>query len=188
MDDIRMPNSPADEARIGFRRLAEDDLPLMHRWLHAPHVHEWWSEGKPPPAYEEVVAKYSPQLNAEDPTDCYVILHDGNPIGFIQVYMIADHPEYAAQVQVEPDAAGVDLFIGEEAYVHRGLGSAIMRAFLRQIVFGAMGAGRCIIGPDERNAIAIRAYEKAGFHYLKTVQIPDEDAPEYLMVVTATDL
>ncbi len=184
----RASNLSTEEAQIGFRRLTEDDLPLMNRWLHAPHVHEWWSEGKPPPAYEEVIEKYSPRLNAEDPTDCYVILYDGKPIGFIQVYMIADHPEYAAQVQVEADAAGVDLFIGEAAYVHRGLGSPILRAFLQEIVFGAMSAGRCIIGPDERNTIAIRAYEKAGFRYLKTVQIPDEDGPEYLMAITPADL
>jgi aminoglycoside 6'-N-acetyltransferase len=181
-------DAPLDPTRFGFRPLVEDDLPLMHRWLHAPHVHEWWSEGQPSPAYEDVVAKYSPRLNAEDPTDCYVMLADGQPIGFIQVYMIADHPEYAAQVGVEPDAAGVDLFIGEAAYVHRGLGSPILRAFLREIVFGIMGAGRCIIGPDERNTIAIRSYAKAGFRYLKTVQIPDEDAPEYLMCITPADI
>jgi RimJ/RimL family protein N-acetyltransferase len=177
-----------DCATIGFRRLTENDLPLMHRWLHAPHVHEWWSEGKPPPAYADVVAKYSPPLHGEEPTDLYVMCMHGQPIGFIQTYMIADHPEYAAQVAVDTDAAGVDLFIGEVAYLHRGLGSHILRAFLREIVFGAMGAGSCIIGPDERNAIAIRAYEKAGFRYLRTVHIPDEDAPEYLMRITPADL
>jgi RimJ/RimL family protein N-acetyltransferase len=102
--------------------------------------------------------------------------------------MIADYPEYADPVAVDADAAGVDLFIGEAAHLHHGLGSHILRAFLREIVFGAMGAGSCIIGPDERNAIAIRSYEKAGFHYLKTVQIPDEDAPEYLMRITPAEL
>jgi RimJ/RimL family protein N-acetyltransferase len=177
-----------DREQIGFRPLTENDLPLMHRWLHTPHVHEWWGEGKPPPSFDEVVEKYSPRLNAEDPTDCYIMIVDGTPVGFIQAYMIADHPEYAAQVAVDADAAGVDLFIGEDAYVHRGLGAMILRAFLRGIVFGAMGADSCIIGPDERNAIAIRAYEKAGFRYLKTVHIPDEEAPEYLMRITPTDL
>jgi hypothetical protein len=29
----------------------------------------------------------------------------------------------------------------------------------------------------------MRAYEKAGFAYLKTVQAPDEEQPEYLMLL-----
>ena len=39
-----------------------------------------------------------------------------------------------------------------------------------------------------RNRAAIRAYEKAGFTYLKTVEIPDEDDPEYLMRLARADL
>ena len=43
-------------------------------------------------------------------------------------------------------------------------------------------------GSDERNAIAIRAYEKAGFRYFKTIRLPDEDAPEYLMHIIPAEL
>jgi RimJ/RimL family protein N-acetyltransferase len=181
------PSERLDPATIGFRRLVADDLSLMYRWLQQPAILEWWWGGVPP-AYAAVEAKYSARIRGEEPTDPYLILSDDQPIGYIQAYMIADHPEYAAQIAADADAAGVDLFIGAMAYLHRGLGSHILRSFLREIVFGTMGAGSCIIGPDERNAIAIRAYEKAGFRYLKTVHIPDEDAPEYLMCITSADL
>jgi aminoglycoside 6'-N-acetyltransferase len=87
-------------------------------------------------------------------------------------------------MDVPDDSAGLDLFIGEEAFLHRGLGAQILRTFLRDVIFADDRVGRAIIGPDERNAIAIRAYEKAGFRYLKTVVIEDELYPEYLLEQT----
>ncbi len=168
---------------IGFRRMTLDDLPLMQRWLQAPHVLEWWWGGIAPP-YEAVEEKYGPRIRGEEPTDPYVILSGDRPIGYIQTYMIRDYPEYAAVVNTDADAAGMDLFIGEVAYLHKGLGSHILRAFLREIAFGKGDATSCIIGPSEANRIAIRAYEKAGFRYFKTIPSPNEPTPEYLMRVT----
>lgn len=168
--------------------MAMDDLPLMHRWLHAAHVREWWSDNGDAPAYEAVVEKYGPSIRGEEPTEAYLICYDGQPIGYIQTYMIRAYPEYAAAIAVDEDAAGVDLFIGEADSLHKGLGSHILRAFLREIVFAAGGATSCVIGPSVKNSIAIRAYEKAGFRYLKTVRIDDEPEPEYLMRITSADL
>src|SRR4051812_21122913 len=111
-NQVRNPFADPDPAKIGFRRLAGDDLPLMHRWLQQPFILEWWWGGIPP-AYEAVEAKYAARIRGEEPTDPYLILSDGQAIGYIQAYMIADHPEYAAHIAADADAAGVDLFIGE---------------------------------------------------------------------------
>ena len=46
----------------------------------------------------------------------------------------------------------------------------------------------CVIGPAASNAIAIRAYEKAGFRHLNTIVVPGEDEPEYLMRATPEDV
>ena len=171
---------------ISFRRLTHDDLPLMHRWLNAGEAFKWY--GLKPTTLEEISAEYAPIIERTDPTFGYVILIDDQPAGYIQWYLIHDHPDYARQVDVPTDSAGVDLFIGEEQFLHRGLGSAIMHAFLHDFVFADDRVGRCIIDPDERNTIAIRAYEKAGFHHLKTVQVEDEPAPSYLMELTRESL
>jgi RimJ/RimL family protein N-acetyltransferase len=173
-----MSNSP----EITFRPLTHDDLPLMHRWLNAGEAFTWY--GLKPTTLEEIAAEYTPTIDQTEPVFGHVILIDDQPAGYIQWYFINDHPDYARQVDVLSDAAGVDLFIGEERFLHRGLGSGIIRAFLRDFVFADERVGRCIIGPDERNARAIRAYEKAGFRYLRTVPIEDEPAPEYLMELT----
>jgi len=177
----------SDPTQIGFRRMTMDDLPLMHRWLQTPHVLEWWWGGVAP-SYEAVAEKYGPRIRGEEPTELYLMLSGDRPIGYIQTYMIRDYPEYAALVGTDDGAAGVDLFIGEADYLHKGLGSHILRAFLREIVFGVGDATSCIIGPSEANRIAIRAYEKAGFRSFKTVPSPNEPTPEYLMRITRADV
>lgn len=176
-----------DPAPIGFRRMVIGDLPLMHRWLRTSHVLEWWWDGVAP-TYAAVSEKYAPRSRSEEPTDPYIIMYGDRSIGYIQTYRIRDYPEYAAQVGVDEEAAGIDLFIGEADFLHMGLGSHILRRFLREIVFAAGDVVSCIIGPSEANAIAIRAYEKAGFRYLKTIPAPNEPTPEYLMRIARDDL
>lgn len=168
-----------DENRIGFRPLSEADLPLMHRWLNTPHVNEWYGEGDGSLAC--ITEHYGPKIRGEEPTFGFLMLVDSAPVGFIQWYMIDDYSEYAQALQVETGAAGVDLFIGEAEFVHRGLGPVVLRKFVRDLVFADERTSCCILGPEPKNLAGIRAYEKAGFRYLKTVDVPGEPEPEYLM-------
>ena len=41
-----------------------------------------------------------------------------------------------------------------------------------------------MIAPEPKNVAATRAYEKAGFRFFKTIQVPIEPEPEYLMKLT----
>ena len=67
--------------KIGFERLKLSDLPLMHRWLNAPHVARWWyAEGS---TYPEVEETYVPCIEGRDPTEPYLILYDGLPLGYV---------------------------------------------------------------------------------------------------------
>jgi len=174
------------QQEIRFRRLTADDLDLMHRWLNTPHVMRWYSPGGR--TREQVEEEYLPYIRGEKPTQVYVILYRETPIGYIQTYRVNDWPDYARHIGVDDDTAGVDLFIGEPELTGRGLGPAVIRAFMRQVVFGSFGARSCVIGPEEGNRAAIRAYEKAGFRFWKRAEIPGEPAPEYLMRMTPADL
>lgn len=176
---------------IGFRPVHLDDLPLLHHWMQADHVKRWW---RGPETLEGVEAKYGPRIRGEAPSHCFFTLHDGRPVGFIQTYLVGDWPDYARQVRVENGTAGIDLFIGDPACLHQGLGPLIIKAFLRDIVFGPSGpfapgqVRRCVVGPEPANTAAIRAYEKTGFRYWKTIPMEDEPEPEYLMIIRPEDL
>jgi aminoglycoside 6'-N-acetyltransferase len=145
---------------IAFRTLGRDDLGLMYEWLRREHVRRWWDEHE---SYEDVARHYLPAIEGRKPTDLYLILLDGRPVGFIQTYLVAGYPDFAALVGLGAGVAGVDLFIGEEELTGAGLGTDVLRAFVREVVFAEPGTTACIADPDVRNAGSIRAFEKAGF-------------------------
>lgn len=146
---------------ISFRELEVDDLRLMHEWLQRPHVRRWWDKHE---TYDDVAAHYVPSIEGRRPTDLNLILLDDRPVGFIQKYVVSDHPEYAARVGVGAGVAGVDLFLADEELTGQGLGTRVLDAFVRDVVFANAGVTACIADPDVRNTASIRAFEKAGFH------------------------
>jgi RimJ/RimL family protein N-acetyltransferase len=145
---------------IGFRKLDRVDLPLMHRWLNTPHVVEWWPDEAL--SLDEIVAKYSWRIDEKEDVRRFVVMLDDRPIGYIQKYPLGEF------------SAGIDLFIGEIAFLHRGFGVLIIRQFLNDIVFAEPVVESCIIDPSVSNRAAIRAYEKARFCFLKTEKNPGE--------------
>lgn len=176
-----MPAEPQfDAARVNFRAPEHDDLRLMHRWINDdPEVRQWWSRAAGP--FEKIAATYAPRIGATGPTRGYIIQYDSYPIGYIQEYLIGDHPDWARLVDVPEVSAGVDLFVGEAAYRGQGRGSAILRKFVREVVFGRPEVESCIIGPNESNARAIRSYQKAGFKPLKPIYDPESDEHDLLL-------
>ena len=158
---------------IRFRALNRGDLPLMHRWLNTPHVVEWWPDEAV--ALDEIVAKYTPRIDGLEDVRCFVIVHGDRPIGYIQEYPLGEH------------SAGIDLFIGEVEFHHRGLGAPIIRQFLNDVVFANPAIESCLIDPAVSNREAIRAYEKAGFRFLRTVTNPGEPEPAHLMRITRAE-
>jgi aminoglycoside 6'-N-acetyltransferase len=158
-----------------------DDLPLMHRWVNTPHVSEWWDAL---PTLDAVAAKYTPRIRGTEPTCSFIVEMGARPVGYIQSYRIADYPDYARHLGSDDRAVGVDLLIGEFEFVGQGVGSAVLKEFLRTVVFANEWPTECVIGPETENHRAIRSYQKVGFSYWKTVQVPGERAPEYLMRIT----
>jgi RimJ/RimL family protein N-acetyltransferase len=163
---------------LGFRPLTEDDLPLMHEWLQREHVRRWWSERQ---TLEEVVEHYAPAIDGREPTDLYLIVVDGDPVGFIQSYEVADHPEYRELVQVEDGVAGVDLFIAQPELVGRGLGTDVLRQFVDDRVFSDTNVHACIADPDIDNIASLRAFEKAGFARVREFVDPSDARQHALM-------
>jgi RimJ/RimL family protein N-acetyltransferase len=165
-----------------FPALTDADLPQVRRWLLAPHVRRWWDESSSVAYPDDELDKYRARITgADEGTEIFFIRRRGRPIGFIQCYLIDDSDEYGQALALDVSAAGIDLFIGELAEIGKGYGPAIIRAFLRDVVFTRYDVAECVIGPSVRNTSAIRAYEKAGFSFFKDAVVPDEPDPEHLM-------
>lgn len=160
------------EASISFRPLSRSDFPLLQEWLCAPHVAAWWHEPLDAPGVE---AKYGPRVDGAEPTHVFVIEGDGRPVGWIQWYRWSDYPEHARQLGAELASAGIDLAIGELAMTGRGFGPAAICQFVREIVFANTSVSAVITDPEEANARSLRAFEKAGFTLMNTVQLVGEN-------------
>lgn len=165
-------------SKIQFRPLQTDDMPLMVRWLNTAHVAHWWAGERELAA---ITTKFTGYLHASSPIHGYIILNEAVPIGYIQTYAIADNPAYAPYIGAADGAAGIEMFIGEANYLHRGLGEASLRQFLKEIVFAQRSVSSCIIGSEPSNIGAIRAYENAGLTFWKIAQLPDWHTPAILM-------
>jgi len=163
---------------ISFRRLAADDLPLLHRWLNEPEVVIWYA--KQPPSAEDVAAKYLPRIDGVVPVNVHISAIDGTEAGLIQAYLLRSFPEYAAAVQGNPDWMGIDFFIAEPRFRSRGLGARIIDEFVSQFVFGA-GHATCCSSPAVGNERSIRTLLRAGFHRVRPVHL-QSGAVEQLMV------
>lgn len=166
--------------KVGFQRLTEVDLPLLHRWLQSSLLIDIWTHGEVW-SLERVAEKYGPRIRGEEPAEPQLILADGRPIGYIQWYLWRDYPAYSDHLHLTEEAASLDLFIGEESYRGAGLGPEILRAFLRDVIFARSPAVSCVITPEARNERALRAYEKAGFQPGRVMEHPDEPGPICLM-------
>jgi len=156
---------------VGFRPLRESDLTLVHEWLGRDHVRRWWGDRGD---LEQTVAHYGPSLDGRDPTDLYAILVDGRAAGMIQTYLVADYPDYAAVVGVGEGVAGLDLFLGEEELLGRGLGTEVIRTFVAEFVFTHDGTRACVADPDAENVASLRAFEKAGFARVSEFVDPED--------------
>jgi RimJ/RimL family protein N-acetyltransferase len=165
-------------ASISFRPLQRSDFLLLQQWFIAPHIAVWWNERTDLASIE---AKYGPRVDGAEPTHVFVIEHEGRPIGWIQWYLWADFPQHARQLGADASSAGIDLALGEPRMTGLGLGPVIIREFLRQFVITNPAVRAVITDPEERNFRSLRAFNKAGFQAVKTVQLVGEGSKRQVM-------
>ena len=157
---------------IEFRPMVADDLRLLHKWTLRPHALRWYGDHG---AYEDVASHYLPAIAGSDPTDHYIVVLDGAPVGMVQTYVVADYPDYAAVIGITDCAtAGVDIIIGEEELTGKGLGTEVLRRFVDDIVFARSETTSCVADPDVANLASVRAFEKAGFRPVKEFVDPSD--------------
>ncbi|QIX26988.1 acetyltransferase [Nocardioides sp. JQ2195] len=149
------------DLRVLLRPMERGDLPDVARWRAAEHVHKWWFDDGSPDL-ETVTAKYAPHIDGTTPTRMWVVEVNGRSVGFLQDYRLSDYPEFAL-LTPDPEAIGVDYAIGEDAWIGKGLGAAMLWAWLRRTRKRFPDATTYFAAPDHRNAASLRVLEKVGF-------------------------
>jgi aminoglycoside 6'-N-acetyltransferase len=156
---------------ITFRLITRDDFPLLLEWHRRPHVERWWTKRA---TLEEIEEHYGPTIDGAEPTDHYLALLDGKPLGMVQTYLVSDYPDHASATGEGEGAAGLDLFLGEESMTGRGIGTELIRRFTEEIVFARPETVAATADPDARNTASLRAFEKAGFRAVREFVDPSD--------------
>lgn len=163
--------------RLEFRPLSEAELPTLAGWLDATHVREWWRDSAD---LEHVRRKYLPRIRGEEPTEVFVIVHEGDDIGIIQRYRLRAYPGWSGAVAgtglAFPEAAGIDYLIGESAHVGRGVGTSAISAFTERLWTDYPDVQVVVVTPQQANRPSCRVLEKAGYQPL-WIGILDSDDP-----------
>ncbi|MEM6280743.1 MAG: GNAT family N-acetyltransferase [Chloroflexota bacterium] len=169
---------------ITFRPITPADIRKLHAWRNTPHVSQWWDPHHP--SYETAHAEYTEYMKPEFGVTAFIWQIDGVDAGYIQKWAVGTFPDYKPYVLLDDSTVGIDVFIGDAGYLHRGWGPRVIRQFICEYVFSDAAVPECIIDPLPDNAAAIRAYEKVGFQHEKTFK--RDDVPVYLMRLPRTAL
>jgi aminoglycoside 6'-N-acetyltransferase len=163
---------------ISFRPLERRDLPLVSRWLGMPHVVDWWGEA---PEIEAVKEKYGPRIEGREPVEVFIVVLDDRDAGLIQRYRLADFPGWDELIRI-PDAAAIDYLIGEPDLAGKGVGSAMIRAFVPLIFERYPDIRNVVAAPQQENVASWRAAEKAGFILAWSGMLEDDEGPAHVYV------
>jgi len=151
---------------ISFITLTSEQMDLILRWLKEPHVQEFWHESDND---EEVREKFLVKLK-DYAIEAFIIQVDQQPIGYIQSYE-ACRMGGGWWTDVPPRVYGIDQFIGDPAFIGRGVGSIVVRCFIEELC-KKKSVKEVIVDPDPLNLRAIRMYEKIGFVAEGVIQTP----------------
>jgi len=139
--------------------LGSRDLPLLRIWLDRPHVAPWWGDpgealtraGEHPPAMHKIIAV------------------DGEPVGYVCWQGLTAQERSAAGLgALPPDHLDVDILIGEDECIGRGLGPQVLLLVVEQL--RSAGVASVGLATDEDNQRARRAFEKAGFRFYRAFE------------------
>jgi RimJ/RimL family protein N-acetyltransferase len=153
-----------------FDPLREQDLPMLHKWLRRPHVVEWWEA---PPTIDELRDEFLASSGAgPNATRAYVVSAGPEPLGFIQSYVVMGAGNGWWEGETDPGARGIDQFIADAGQLGRGVGTAMVRAFV-QYLFSDLAVTVVQADPSPTNIRAIRCYARAGFREVGEIDTPD---------------
>ena len=156
-----MHNETLDDFR--FEPLRSSDLPSLAAWLSRPHVALWWRE---PFDLVSVEQNYGPLAEGVDPTEGFIVHFGDRPIGYVQRYLIDEHPEWRETIRGALGHAGgigIDYLIGEPDLVGRGVGRRLIPRFVDASWKRYPSANRIAVALQQENIASWKALEAAGF-------------------------
>ncbi|MET9153995.1 GNAT family N-acetyltransferase [Streptomyces griseoflavus] len=151
---------------------AEQDLPLLTRWMNDPAVAAFWELAGPPARTADHVRA---QLTGDGHSVPYLGLLDGTPMSYWEIYR-ADLDPLARHYPARPHDTGLHVLIGPAGDRGRGLGGILLRTVADLALDHRPRSPRVVAEPDVRNVPSVTAFLKAGFRFFAEADLPAKRA------------
>lgn len=155
-----------------------DDLALVEHWLGEPHVARWFLAGS---SLEAELEDIRQSVSGEQRVHMFVVIDDGEPVGWCQWYLCEENPGWAAETGAEPGDVGIDYAIGNPGRVGGGVGTEVIGALVELVRAVSPECG-VVADPDAKNLASRRVLEKNGFA-LVAVKAMESEATDDPMAV-----
>ena len=137
---------------VALGRFSPDEhAALVSSWLHRAHVARWW--GDPAQVFAELAAR--------EVGTVALILEVGRPVGLICWQELSrEEREAAGLLDLPPGLIDVDIMIGEENALGRGIGPRALQVLFARLK--SEGVRAVSIATALENERALAAYAKVG--------------------------
>lgn len=135
---------------LKIRVFEDDDIFLMKTWLNKKHVLKWYEDP------DDWLAEIYGRFDEFSFINHFIVLYDNKPIGFCQYYTCAEaNEDWYGDIPLE-GSYSIDYLIGEESYLGKGLGKAIIDLLAKE-VFSLNNAQRIIVMPETENIASCKS-------------------------------
>lgn len=152
-----------------FTPIRRADFALLSQWLSTPHVRRWWNDD---PSLDAIEAGYGACVDGSEPAEVFIAHCDGVPVGLIQRFRFGAYPQYiddlAHILPVPAEASSIDYLVGPEHAVGKGIGTAMIAAFVGRLRKDDPATPSIIVPVQADNRASWRALEQAGFTRVAT--------------------
>lgn len=149
-----------------FKQVTSKEKKLIHTWLHAPHVKEFfYGQGLANTLHNLDLCCKGINNNGDYTFYYWVAFANNEPFAFLMTSIIEGpyDPDADYNKWYVPDKKTytLDILIGETSYLGKGLAHTLIQDF---ILTEYAHADYFLIDPEAKNSKAIHVYEKAGFN------------------------
>ncbi|MGP9689430.1 GNAT family N-acetyltransferase [Psychrobacter sp. AOP22-C1-C5] len=164
----------AYQKKFGLRAVKyPEDMPMLYQWMHAEHVVEQWQLHLPMPQLRVHFEK----MLADDHQRLYIVLCEGVPIGYAEIYEAArDRLSY--YYKAKENDMGWHLLLGDTAVVGKGYLKPIIM-MLNKFIFEHTDAKKIVGEPDSKVEAYKWVADGFAYHLQRLIDMPEKKASLY---------
>lgn len=143
-----------------LKPIEDKDISLIEQWLSKAYIRKWYHEP------EEWIREIRERDGEFSFLKHFLVMDEGRPFAFCQYYDCFDAQEEWYTIDSPGRVYSIDYLIGEEEYLGKGFGKAIVKVLVDKIKSNP-GAEEIVVQPEEENLPSCKSLLANGFIFDK---------------------